>query len=73
MQNNKRVKIGNELIQTVRGVNQGSVASPDLFNLFIETLIKSIKATGIICRFYADDGLIIAKDLTELRKAFKII
>eukprot|EP01083_Nonionella_stella_P010353 29489_1 len=65
-------------IQTHRGLQQGALSSPILFNYFINHLIKQLNDTGIgtdVCGvtisslFYADDIYLNAKtehDLTQL-------
>jgi hypothetical protein len=38
-----------ELIRVVNGVGQGEVPAPTLFNIFIETLARRVKAAGLAC------------------------
>ncbi|GAB7336923.1 hypothetical protein MBLNU13_g01490t1 [Cladosporium sp. NU13] len=59
-----------------RGVLQGSPLSPYLFNIYIDELISDLNggSTGIPrCLFYADDGVLLARDLDDLRSLADIL
>src|ERR1700712_1808277 len=59
-----------------RGVLQGSPLSPYLFNIYIDELISELNrgSTGIPqCLFYADDGVLLARDLDSLRSLADIL
>ena len=63
----QRVKIGSAFssyLEILRGVPQGSILGPILFNIFINDLIFSIQETEV-CNF-ADDTTIYSLKLTKL-------
>ena len=39
-----------EIIEITRGVKQGGILSPQLFNFFIDELIKKLRSLGIGCK-----------------------
>jgi len=58
------------------GVRQGGVLSPFLFAVFIDSVVKKIKSTGVGCHYfsarvsvflYADDILLIAPSVSALQ------
>lgn len=47
---------------TERGVPQGFLSSPMLFNVYIEELAEQLEKLGLKAFFYADDIAILAKN-----------
>ena len=67
----------NEIVKITRGVKQGGVISPKLFNFFINELLEMIEKSGyggrileqnIPFRGFCDDTLLIEKLLQNMRK-----
>ena len=56
-----------------RGVIQGGILSPKLFNIFYDTLIEKIDKLKIFMIAYADDIVIAQTSKIAIRKALKII
>lgn len=65
-----------------RGVRQGCVASPWLFNLFLDSCMKGLKerdcgvvmnGTQIKCLLYADDQVILASSAQELQEMMSVM
>jgi len=72
-----RLRIGKNRIRSNKGVAQGSVISPALFNIFIEDLSEELKdKTGISLEdllYYADDLLALCSSMDQVRSVIKVI
>jgi hypothetical protein len=70
--------IDNEnIVKILRGVKQGGVLSPQLFNFYVDELIRMVQETGEGCRIedlilailaYSDNMLLAAPSITQMNK-----
>ena len=71
------IRVGNSSFRPNKGVAQGSIISPALFDIFIEDLSEelqkkcSLSLTNIL--LYADDIMVICNSKTQLEQAIKVI
>lgn len=72
-----RIRIGNSSLAFNRGLAQGSIISPALFNIFIEDLGKELQDKADLnikdILMYADDIMTICASQTQLNKAIQTI
>ena len=80
-----QVKVGEVLSESIGmtcGLRQGCVLSPLLFSLYINSLVKELKAAGVgvECRgrlvtalLYADDAVLFAEDEEGVRLSLYIL
>ena len=72
-----RIRIAKHLIRPNRGVAQGPIISPSLFNIFIEDLSNELQDKAGIniddLLFYAVDLLTLCASKEQLRKTRQII
>jgi len=58
--------VGNAGVRTNKGVPQGNITSPLLFNIATESLIEELERKGIKTYMYADDTALLCKDRQQL-------
>lgn len=74
-----RVVVNGDLSRSIRrgrGLPQGSVLSPIVFDMFIDSLVQRLnqRRAGLIpsCLFFADDGLLLCKTISEARALLRV-
>ena len=71
-----RIRIGNKVVKFNKGVAQGSILIPALFDILIENLAQKLaEVIGISYEdilFYADDILVLRQTQTQLKQCIEI-
>lgn len=67
------IKLGNKTCKTERGVPQGLMTSPMLFNIYIETLIDELTQAQIITLAYADDIVLVIENERGIKPAIDLL
>jgi hypothetical protein len=70
---NIEIKLGEKKVRTGKGVPQGLINSPILFNIYINSIITELESYHIECRLYADDMIVFTNDKQECEKAIKLL
>lgn len=72
-----RIRSGNKIIRYNKGVTQGSILSPALFDIFIEDLVLAInQSTNMSLEdilLYADDILLLDDSQSQISRCIEII
>lgn len=61
-----RIRLGNKTARTEKGVIQGMLTSPYLFNLYMKDLATRSIERGMKIIFFADDILAVARNKKEM-------
>jgi hypothetical protein len=66
LHDNMKIQIGEITVNSSRGVPQGMISSPMLFNIYSEEILDELCTENVFVRMYADDLLVIVEGSRNL-------
>ena len=74
LHDNLKVTLGGFSTSTKRGLIQGSMISPYLFNIYFENILQKLKdETGVEIYAFADDLLFTSYNIEDIKKAINLL
>ena len=68
MYNQSKIEVGEKQNPITKGVIQGGILSPKLFNIFYNTLLERLEKHGIFIMAYADDIVLAMLGRTKMKQ-----